>query len=90
MKGCGSCYYRHMLCPVEKRGKIDYLSDEPCKKWREGQCFTCVHRDASDEEYQKRACEAYWPGGCKQYKRDWKEIWGRLFSRFSKFFCHSV
>lgn len=64
---CHSCRYRHDCCPH------DYPDGEKCRHWKLGDCYTCKHLDAPDDEWFKRGCEAWCFGGCKKYKRDWKK-----------------
>lgn len=80
---CHSCYYRHRCRKIcwSDREFIKSLMKTyggECRLWRMGQCYTCKHLDAPENEWFERGCEAYCFGGCGEYKRDWKKIWSIL------------
>lgn len=66
---CHTCDFRHSCCPYElpQDGK-------KCKHWKLGKCYTCKHLNDTDENWFKRGCEAEYPGGCNNYKRDWRKL----------------
>lgn len=73
---CHSCKYRHDCCPHPYP-----WNDEVCKHWKLGRCYTCKYLHAPDDDWFVRGCETWCFGGCRKYKRSWKqtfELWKKL------------